>query len=793
MRVLVNHTVAESKYLKALDYYLRQFGVTGVATTKTLTMSEASGYAERAGCNAILICHPATLANFVDDPNPTLTNWRGSRIDSRIRAIVIDSLANIYATTTGEFLLKKDLAKLKRIALPRAPFKFTALTHPDMFQDCLDNARKAIVIGADIETNQWMRKQRSKKVPCFDEETLDAAGLGETWITVVSFSFLMKDMTILNYVLPLVNGMIDYWTDDTDYAMAITLLREIMDAPPPKCFHNGLYDTFHLARYHAWARNWCLDSMGLSHSWYSELPKDLGFLSSWTLPDAYYWKYLADKEHKMKSGTQESYWEYAAKDTWAMVRSLCYLLKEAPAWVTDVNYARAFPMVYPCLYSAFEGIKINNTTRRRLLLAAEQDLEDARTDLQVMAADPDYNPGSHKQTSELLYDILGAARPPRAKSASATGAKERTAVAQQHPLLALYVDKLNIYQNKSKAISTYFQFIQMNSRLLWSLDPFGTETGRFASRSSTAWVGTQIQNQPYYAKEMYEPDEGYILFELDYSKAEAECTAHLSQCVPLITALSDKNRDFYKQLGVLFFQMKYEDVTTNFRNKVLKKIQHGTNYMMGANTFIDNLEDIGVMFYAADLLGKKITSTPREKDELTMQAFANELLASYHVPFPEVKQWWASLRDEVARTGMLTSPSGHRRIFFGDITKNHSVWRSAVAHQPQNTSVENLNAGYHRAYQFVSNLEDRSAIRLKTQIHDSIFGQVKIDRAAELLPQLAELVVARQTIHGRKMVINVDCEVSNTNWKDKIAWEIFSKTTLPTLVSQKSPTSIIDG
>lgn len=793
MRVLIIHHKEEAKYLKTLNYYLKQFGVSGVATTRTLTMSEANGYAEKAGCNAILICHTPTLANYVDDPNPTLTNWRGSRIDSRIRALVIDSLANIYATATGEFLLKKDLAKLRQIALPRARFNYTPLNCTSKFDKFMEQAKKSILIGADIETNQWMRKQRSKKVPCYDEETLDAAGLGDTWITVVSFSLLMPDLSIENYVLPLINGMIDYWQCDNEYAMAITLLREVMDLPQPKCFHNGLYDTFHLARYHVWCRNWCIDTMGLSHSWYSELSKDLGFLCSWTLPDAYYWKYLADKEHKMKSGSQESYWEYAAKDTWGMVRSLVYLLKEMPAWATDVNYARAFPMVYPCLYSAFEGIKINNETRRRLLAEAEADLEVAKAELQVMAADPDYNPGSHKQTSELLYDILGASKPPRSKSASATGAKERTAVAQQHPLLALYVDRLNTYQNKSKAISTYFQFIQMNGRLLWSLDPFGTETGRFASRSSTAWVGTQIQNQPYYAKEMYEPDEGYILFELDYSKAEAECTAHLSQCVPLITALADKTRDFYKQLGVLFFQMEYDSVTTDFRNKVLKKIQHGTNYMMGANTFIDNLEDIGVMYYAAKLLGKTITANPRAANELTMQQFANELLASYHIPFPEVKQWWGKLREEVARTGMLTSPSGHRRIFFGDISKNHSVWRSAVAHQPQNTSVENLNAGYHRAYQFASNLEDRSAIRLKTQIHDSIFGQVRIERAAELLPQLIELVVARQTIHGRNMVINVDCEVSHTNWKDKIAWEIFSKTTLPTLVSQKSQTSIIGG
>ena len=135
------------------------------------------------------------------------------------------------------------------------------------------------------------------------------------------------------------------------------------------------------------------------------------------------------------------------------------------------------------------------------------------------------------------------------------------------------------------------------------------------------------------------------------------------------------------------------DVTTFFRNKVLKKIQHGTNYMMGSQTFIDNLDSITILYEAAESLGYVLVNNPTKPKEKTPKQFATELLESYHVPFPEVRRWWQGLKEEVASSGQIRSPDGHVRVFFGDANKNHSVWRSAVAHQPQHTSVSNLNGG----------------------------------------------------------------------------------------------------
>lgn len=795
MKVLVVYDPSQRNLLKSVEYMLSQRGLQGVVTNKTFSISELQQLAAKVGAGAIIVIKQDQLKELVGDPKPTLNAWAGSRINTTPPTFVIDSPMSLYSTKDGQFIMGKHLDKVAYARLPADKFNYTLANTPAKLAKLRADAEASWMIGVDIETMQW---SKSKK-PVHNEVTKQIDGLGETWITIISFTLVAADGRLDNWVIPFTNGMHDYWPQDKDYANALLTMKAVCESPAIKVLQNGLYDLYHLARYRVFVKNWILDSMGFQHAMYAELKKDLSFISSLWNFDHYHWKWLADAEHKAKDGNFESYCEYGARDTWAMVKAMLVMLRQCEPYALR-NYLASFPLVYPSLFAAFEGMLINNETRVKLLDAAEERKAAALADLRTMTADPNYNPGSSKQNAEFLYGVLGAAKPPRAKSAAASDATSRKIISLQHPLIALVCDKINEYSKDSKAISTYFGFLQWNSRLLWSLDPFGTETGRFASRGSAAWVGTQIQNQPHYAKEMYEPDEGYLLFELDYSKAEAICTAYLSQCSKLIQALVEPEldkegepKDFYKVLGELFFGMKYEDVTTFFRNKVLKRIQHGTNYMMGANTFIDGLDSITTLYQAAEGLGLSLVDKPAKPNERTAKQFATELLESYHVPFPEVRRWWGSLKDEVASTGRLVCPDGHVRVFFGDPNKDHGVWRSAVAHQPQHTSVASLNKGLMKAYRLMLALRDPSVLRIKTQIHDSLLGQVKIEYAAELIPLLMDLVKARQTIHGREMVINVDAEVSLTNWKEKIAWADFSTTTLPTLGNQKSLMSIIDG
>ena len=279
-----------------------------------------------------------------------------------------------------------------------------------------------------------------------------------------------------------------------------------------------------------------------------------------------------------------------------------------------------------------------------------------------------------------------------------------------------------------------------------------------ASTKSNFWCGTQIQNIPPYAKEMLVADPGYILCEPDNSQSEARCTAYIAQDTALIEALETPGRDFYKTLGTLFFGIPYDEVTTEFRNRVIKRIVHGTNYMMGDRTFLENA-GLETILFAASILGISIVIPPNkctEPNQVMLLAFVRSLLEKYHVPFKRIREWYKETKNEIKTTSMLVSPLNHTRYFFGDIEKKHQIFASAVAHQPQNLSVAIINRGWWK--QWLLQKEEPVAFRMKAQIHDStpfqyLEGREDVrDRAIRCLDNPVE-------VHGRILKIPVDYKI----------------------------------
>lgn len=815
MKVAVIVNEKEQNIWKALQSVMHSV----VNTTVTFYFSPSvesyeslSKAIEKHKFDAVLLGQEATLANLIlnsDDKKPTLTKWKGSRINiglNKIPCFVVPPVYNFWGTNDGEFLFKRYVAKLNFIDTPKTPFVWHLIDNERDMRVALEELSKCWLIAEDIETASHMMKKKadsSTVVPVFDRENNnDIAGLGETWISCVSFTGMRDDFTTISYILPLIDFKTHHFSPDVE-AKALKFLADVNKLPAAKIFHNGSYDQYHLLRYRAPAYNWFLDTMHMHHAWYAELDKALHFCASWLCPHYYFWK--EESDHALENKDIHRYWEYNALDTYWTMQIFVELISRMPNWAIK-NYQEYFRAVYPYMYCAFEGLLIDNDKLQEIRKTAAKEVTLQKQVLCIMADDNNFNPSSSTQVSQLLYDVLGAARPPRAKTKTASGKKERIYIASQHPLLAAYTHRIDKYQLASKAITQYCDFIQWNGRLLYSISCAATETNRDASRKSAAWVGAQIQNQPSYTKKFLIPDPDFVFFELDLSKSEAVCTSHLAQCQTLIDLLYDTVYDFYKRLGVMFFKMNYEEVSDYFRNKVLKKIQHGTNYMMGADTFIDNLDDITIMYTAAEILDIIIVNSHKEKStrnvftaegesitrtEYTMREFASYLLEVYHVPFPEIKEWWMNIKHEIKQTGMLVSPLGHTRVFFGDIDKDHKIQRSGVAHQPQNLSVTLLKRGIWKFYtQCV--LPSKGLVRLKASVHDSVVFQAHKEIAVAVGDLAAELIKPQAVIHGRTMTIGVDIEASLTSWKDKQKWSTF-RDTLITSVPQKVPTFITAG
>lgn len=755
MRILLNYNKHEQSYLSVFQYYARKMGYEVIATASSLSIGELMSKASAARCQGIFLCNTETLSNCVPGTSPTLDDWRGSKLNFSTPTIVGNSLAHTQTIPYGGWLLEKDLSKFKNLnPIPKKQeFEFKVLENSREMEEAYNDLSKADFIAYDIET----------KTINVDEENLNA---GNTIITCCSWAGVFSDRSIRVYVLPLVDFLENHWKSDTEYKNAIILLRRINKLSAPKVMHNGMYDCTHSIIYQAEPYNWTLDTMAMMHAEFAELPKSLDFVASVTLNDYCQWK--AEAQEASKSGDINRYWAYNAKDTWTTARICLHYLDKLPLYARK-NYQSQFPLVYPSLYCNFEGILIDQEERKKLRKEEELRLENSLESLRKMLADPNYNPGSPKQTATYIYDILGASDPrigtkkdsagSKVKKTRGTDAKNLLAVGDQHPILLRVATAIINYREAQKAISTYMDFLQSKGRLLYSLNPFGTETGRMACQSSSLWCGTQVQNIPSYAKGMLVVDEGFEMAEVDNSQSEARCTAYLSQDLKLIEALENKERDFYTTLGTLFFGIPYEQVTKEFRNKILKKIVHGTNYMMGAGTFIENAGTQNLLD-ATVHLGTKVTLELKPKAGwITLKVFAQTLLDSYHIPFFRVREWYQEIKGEIATTHVLKSPLGHVRYFFSDVTKNHRAFNSAVAHAPQNLSVSILNIGLWRVWQLVKESDGR--LRLKAQVHDSVLFQYRKDMP-ELREKVIECMQNPVIIHGRTLRIPTDCKIGNS-------------------------------
>ncbi len=761
MKVLVNYDAAEKPYLGILAGIFRDNGISAVSSSKAMELTELIKKAKATSCSAIVLVNSETLPKCVPGKKPTLDAWRGSRLQTEVPILIINKLAHIVTVSHGKWLLESDLAKLRTIMIPAMKFRYEVLRTPEAIEQSLEFfERKDILLNAyDVETRTRDIKDKEWALLSPNGEPIEVR---PTFITCASWTLVFENLSYKTFVLPLENYDGCHWRNDTDYGNALQFMRYVNRMPTRKVMHNGMYDVTHSLVYGAEPVNWTLDTMAMAHAEFVELPKSLDFVSSLWLDDYIYWKSESDLAHAAKD--QERYWGYNAKDTWYTARNAIAWIQKAPAYARR-NYAEKFPLVYPALYGNFEGFKIDQDVRTKKRTASLAQLEGARKKLRIMVADPNFNAGSWQQVEKYVYNVFGARKEGIGKSKSGTDEKNLKAVSEQHPLLARLCSEILDYREAQKAIGTYYDFLQKNGRLLWALNPFGTETERMACNSSSFWCGTQVQNIPSYAKEMLIADEGYELFEIDNSQSEARCTAYLAQELKLIAALEDTLKDFYKTLGTLFFQIPYEEVTKEFRNSVLKKIVHGTNYVMGAGTFIENIT-AKVLFVTAPKLGITLVEkmVKPTATHMTIKQFAKLLLDAYHGPFPRIREWYKEVSMEIHTTSRLVSPLGHVRHFFGDVTKDHTMFRSAIAHGPQNLSVSVLNVGFQRIYKELV-LPGKGDIRLKAQIHDSNLGQYKIELRDYYLPKIQALCDNPVIVHGRTLRIPTDLKYGH-NWAE---------------------------
>lgn len=716
--------------LKQLEMYCVKRNVTKVVTTNTDVLRKL-----------------LEKQNWQGRGTPSLSDYAGSLFHHNgVEIVIVPPIQQIVTVPHGRFLFNRYVSKVLNPQDWResTPFVWSILD-PSNIDEAYEYLATAYAIAEDIETLR---------------ENLRIRCVSFTGITFANGVFRTR-----SFVLPI----------DSDWALA--WYRRISELPVQKIFQGGQYDNAYKLRFSIHTTNWLWDTLNLFHSWYSELPKDLGFLNAFFLRDVVYWKDLAETQDLYE------YYKYNALDGWATANVWITQMLTMPDWARH-NYTLEFPLVFPCLLSEMTGLEQDHEALLVARQTLDKQIEEKENILRRMLHSPTFNVGSPKQVLALLH-LLGN------KNINSTEEKDLKKAALTHPLTSRIVNAILEIRGLRKLVSTYLRLdsdataknnwngaAAYRGRIFYSLRPSGTDTARLASQKSAFWCGLQIQNiprgepgEPSYTKTTICASEGFVIAGVDLTSAETYDTAYISGCKPLMEILnSDKN--FHGWNASKFFGLGYDTIidakTGEVLNKpiryIAKRVNHGFNYNMGWAVLIDTMGEDKI-WQARVLIGLPNGMTSRQ--------IAEYLLHQANVTYPEIRaDYYPWVIKTVAVERKLTSRAVHfatkysaeqiqKLLDRGDWTrytflspdKNKLHLNSLVAHCPQSLNARTLNEAYMQVFYEIA-LPEAADYRLHAQIHDEILCSFRKGRT-DLLHRTRELMQIPVAVRDVKNVTRI--------------------------------------
>ena len=653
-----------------------------------------------------------------------------------IKVVLIPDLMQVYSRPEGRHLLERYLQKL---------------SNPELFVTA-DTFMYTELGGHNLE--EWVRLGNDAFATAIDIET------SKDGLTITSCAYTLGFVRGGN----IVTRTCQVPVTPKNYKEAFTCIRRMNRTSSPKITQNGGYENSYFCRFNAPMHNWAFDTFHMSHAQFPELDRNLAFLASTHILNFKFWK----------DESLTNLYQYNAKDThntfWTFMGQLLRC-REARMSFSYSNYRDEFFLCFPNHLCGQEGILVDDERRMANRALEVNRAETAQRRLAVLTGCPEINPNSSMQMKKLMS---GVGR----KVYESSDAKSMQQFAEAHPIHERLHDLVTDYREANKAISTYYDAELLGQRLLYEINSGATDSGRLASKASNFWVGTQIQNIPAKDdkkeanyKDCLCADPGWELFEVDKSQSESWCTGYLSRDSALIHTLHT-SPDFHCTNASLFFGIPFEELYRaayyeedgtyhpEWKNKairnVAKRVNHGANYNMGWYILWQTMGTKEV------LTAKKLLRLP---EKYGIKETCQYLLAVFRETYPRVKgAWYDEVVAEVKNTGRLVGPTGWTRITFKKPWQNKLDLNACVAHPPQSLSVMLVNKSYYKTFKLQMN-KYPGLLRLKAQIHDSLFGQYKIGHEY-IVKEIEELMSVPVKVHGNLLTIPSDSTYGKKYWGD---------------------------
>ena len=487
------------------------------------------------------------------------------------------------------------------------------------------------------------------------------------------------------------------------------------------------------------------DTMIQHHSCFSNLEKNLAFLSSMYLDDHLYWKDDRTNWDTGPKGEGENvYWNYNCTDaarTLAINGVLTNVIKALGMEAVNAFQQRLAPKV---LKSMNRGVRLDKDAQAALSLKIQDEVASREAWMDSVLGHP-LNIRSPKQMSDFFYRQMGQKEVINRKSKNVSCDDEALhKIALREPILKPITRKIAELRSLGVFHSTFVcAATDVDGRIRSSFNVCGTETYRFSSTKNAFGSGLNMQNIPKggetedegldlpNVRELYIPDPGKTYFDIDLDSADLRIVTWESNCAWMKEQFAAKRKPYIEVMKEYYHNPAMDKNSHPREYAMFKSLCHGTNYLGTADGIAPR---IGLLVHETERIQKW-----------------------YFGLCPEIKKWQEDIKKQVSGRRYVQNVFGYRTYFFDRI--EGTIFNQAVAWIPQSTVACLIN----RAYVAID--ETLPDVEVLLQVHDSLVGQFDTWRGESALRE----IVACSEIplpYPEPLVIPVGIATSSKSWGD---------------------------
>ncbi len=484
------------------------------------------------------------------------------------------------------------------------------------------------------------------------------------------------------------------------------------------------------------------DTMLKQHSCFSNMEKNLAFLSSMYCNDHLYWKDDRTLWQQGEDGEgEDSYWIYNCTDAVRTLKIDSVLDDVVTSLGVEQVSTFQQELAARVLKTMNKGIRVDLKARAQFAMEIMENVAERESWLLDVLGHP-VNIKSPKQMQELFYEEFGQPVVIHKKTHSPTTDDEALhRIAAREPILRPITRKISELRSLGVFHSTFIQApLDVDGRIRTSFNIAGTDTYRFASSKNAFGSGLNCQNIPNggetedeglvlpNVRKIFIPDEGCTFFDIDLDSADLRIVAYESDCAWLKEQLN-AGRKPYVEVAKEY----YHDPSITKHHKsypIFKALCHGTHYL-------------GTPEGLSGRIGLNVSEVER-------------IQKWYFGLCPEIKAWHEELKKQVVGRRYIENVFGYRFHFFDKIEGN--VFNVAAAWKPQST----VGCLINRAY---ANIDDNLPdVDILLQVHDSLAGQFPTEKGY----LMDEIVKQSQIVlpYEDPLIIPVGIKTSTKSWGD---------------------------